>query len=104
MRVDPRTMEKMMKQMGISTKTINPNKIVFEFDNEKWTISDPEVTQMTVQGNTIFQVVGNVEIEKDTSEDLKLIMEQANVDENTAREALKNANGDLAQAILSLSK
>ncbi len=40
---------------------------------------------------------------KASEEDVKLVMEQAGVDEETARKALVEAEGDLAEAILKLT-
>ncbi len=39
-----------------------------------------------------------------SEEDIKLVMEQAGVDHDTAKKALEEAKGDLAEAILKLTE
>jgi nascent polypeptide-associated complex subunit alpha len=59
-------------------------------------------------GQETYQVVGEAHIREKSTEpdinadDIKTVMEQANCDENKAKEALKEAKGDIAQAILAL--
>jgi nascent polypeptide-associated complex subunit alpha len=55
----------------------------------------------------IFQVIGEYEVIKKvqiSDEDVKLIMEQANVSEEEARKALIEANGDLVEALMKLQE
>ena len=60
------------------------------------------------QGNTSFQISGEVkEVDKARvsidEEDVKLVMEKSGVsDEASAREALEESNGNIAEAILKL--
>jgi nascent polypeptide-associated complex subunit alpha len=62
---------------------------------------------MTAQGVDTYQIVGTpeeitreVEIPED---DVRLVAEQTGVPVEKARQALKDASGDLAEAILALS-
>ena len=100
--MDPRQMQKLMKQMGINSNEINANRVIIETENENIIISSPQVTEITMQGQKSYQIAGIVsKEERIKEEDIKLIMENANCDRERAIELLKNANGDIAEAILS---
>ena len=58
--------------------------------------------KMTMGGKESFEITGDIQSQAFSEEDIKTVAEQANVDEETAKEALEKANGDLAEAILSL--
>ena len=68
---------------------------------------DAEVTVMESQGQKSYQIVGEPVINERThdqiNEDIKLIMDQTNCTEDEARNALKESNGDIAEAILKLT-
>lgn len=101
--VDPKKMQKMMKQMGIDSKDIEAKKVVIETEDGSYIIENPQVVQITMQGQKSFQISGNVKFEEEVkSEDLKLIMEQTGCSENEAKEALEKSDGDIASAILLL--
>ncbi|HVQ01631.1 MAG TPA: nascent polypeptide-associated complex protein [Candidatus Thermoplasmatota archaeon] len=110
-RMNARQMNQMMKRFGINVKTIeNVERVVIETDTKQYLFEDAEVTVMDVQGEKTYQVVGTPVIkakqtEEDTQkEDVKLVMEQTGRSEAEARAALKETNGDIAEAILKLSK
>ena len=63
-----------------------------------------------MMGQENFQISGNV-VERELSttpsiseEDVKTVMDQTGVDENTAKEAIEKAKGDLAEAIMNLAE
>ncbi|ADB58879.1 nascent polypeptide-associated complex protein [Archaeoglobus profundus] len=100
-------MKKMMKQMGINIEEINAIEVIIRTPNEELIFKNPSVTKVSGRGMEVFQVIGSYEVVKKveiSEEDVKLIMEQANVDEETARKALIEANGDLAEALMKLQK
>ncbi len=100
-------MKKMMKQMGINIEEINATEVIIRTPNEDLIFKNPSVTKVSGRGMEVFQVIGSYEVVKKveiSEEDVKLIMEQANVDEETARKALMEANGDLAEALMKLQK
>ena len=100
-------MKKMMKQMGINIEEINATEVIIRTSNEELIFKNPSVTKVSGRGMEVFQVIGSYEVVKKveiSEEDVKLIMEQANVDEETARKALIEANGDLAEALMKLQK
>jgi nascent polypeptide-associated complex subunit alpha len=65
--------------------------------------------KVKMQGQTNFQISGDVteeaidEPENNIEEDIKTIMEKTGATEKKAREALEKSDGDLTEAILSLS-
>lgn len=101
--MDPKQMAKMMKQMGINTKEIAADRVIIETAEEKIIIEEPQIVEIIAQGQSSFQISGKVRKEdKVNEEDVALIMEKTGVLREKAIEALKNAKGDLAEAILAL--
>jgi nascent polypeptide-associated complex subunit alpha len=101
--MDPKQMEKAMRQMGIGTKQLNATRVVIEVEGQRLIVNEPQVTEITMQGQKSYQVAGRVTVETALSEeDVKMVMEQAHVDREKAVEALKKSNGDIAEAIVSL--
>lgn len=106
--MNPAKMKQMMKQMGINTREIKDvEEIIIKTADSNIIIENANVTIMTVQGSDTYQIVGDArEVPKELEipeDDIKLVMEQTGVSEDEAREALKNSNGDLAEAIVALS-
>ena len=110
----------MMKQMGISQQEIDANKVIIESDEGNIIINNPSVIKINMQGQTNFQISGDVseeensqekaseenldEEEQDTTEeDIKTIIEKVGCLKEEAALALEKANGDLTEAILELS-
>lgn len=103
--MDPKKMEAMMRQMGIRSEQIDAKSVIIETSSGRLIIEDPQVTQVTMQGQKSFQISGNVRLEeKSSAEDLKLIMEQTGCTEEEARAALAKTGGDIAEAIVLLSE
>jgi nascent polypeptide-associated complex subunit alpha len=103
--MDPKQMSRMMKQMGIDTKEVDAKKVVIETGSELIEITSPQVVQIEMQGQKSFQISGIVETKAKISEDdLKMVMEQTSCTREDAEKALKDANGDIAEAILKLQK
>ncbi|MBM3228951.1 nascent polypeptide-associated complex protein [Candidatus Parvarchaeota archaeon] len=102
---DPKSVKKMMQQMGIENKEIAAKKVLIECEGENIIITNPQVTQIVMQGQTSYQIAGTVLREASISQqDLQLVMEQTGASEKQAREALLESGGDMAQAILKLKK
>jgi nascent polypeptide-associated complex subunit alpha len=103
--MDPKKMQAMMRQMGIKSEDISATKVVIETESgQSLIIENPQVTQITMQGQKSFQIAGDVRMEdKSSSDDIKLIMEKTGCSEEAAKDALEKSGGDIAQAILSLS-
>jgi nascent polypeptide-associated complex subunit alpha len=111
-KMNARQLNQMMKRFGINVKNIdNVEKVIIQTDTKEYVFDDAEVTVMEAQGQKTFQVIGNPmvktrggETEDTQKEDVKLIMEQTGKSEAEARQALKETNGDIAEAILKLTQ
>ena len=117
-RLSSRELKRIMGKFGVNTKEVEDVKeVVLKTSTKEIIIQDPMVTLLEVQGQKIFQVFGEKVEEKTLSEELKLlerdekisdedvllVAQQANVDFEEAKAALKECKGDLAQAILMLT-
>ena len=101
--MDPKNMAKMMKQMGIKSEELEATRVIIEMSGKKLIVENPQVVQITMQGQKSFQISGTVK-EDSSSEDIKLIMEQTGASEEKAKAALESAGGDIAEAIVALSE
>lgn len=110
-RMNARQLNQMMKRFGINVKTIdNVEKVIIQTDTKEYVFDEAEVSVMEAQGQKTFQIIGEPTVksrsansEETTNEDVKLIMEQTGKSEADARKALKETNGDIAEAILKLT-
>jgi nascent polypeptide-associated complex subunit alpha len=104
--MNPKQMKKMMKQMGIEMEEVDAEEVIIRTSMEELIFRNPTVTKIIARGMETFQVIGEYEVVKKapeiSEEDVKLIMEQANVSEEEARRALEEAGGDLAEALMKL--
>jgi nascent polypeptide-associated complex subunit alpha len=101
---DSRRMKKMMKQMGVEMEEIEGvEEVVIKTATKEIVIEDADVNSIEAQGQKTYQVVGeSTERSRVDEEDVSLVAEQAGVDEDEARDALEENDGDLAAAIESL--
>lgn len=106
--INPRQMKQAMKRMGIQMDEINAESVVIKCADKDIIIENPQVVKTVMQGQTMFQISGNVkeqvsEIRIEISdEDVKMVAEQANVSEEKAKIALEESKGDIAEAIIRL--
>ena len=104
-KIDPKKMQAMMKQMGINQEQIDAERVIIEKENENIIINNPNVVKVNMQGQTNYQITGDISIEEigenKSEEDIKTIIEKTEVSEEEAKEALKKADGDLTDALLS---
>ena len=110
MRGGNRQMRRMMDKMGLDMNEIpNVQEVIIKTDKKEIILSKPSVTEMKAQDNSIFTVTADGYEEKElevpvfSDEDVELVCQQASVDEEKARNALAEAKGDLARAILLLT-
>jgi nascent polypeptide-associated complex subunit alpha len=121
-RMNERNMRLMMKRMGMTTDTLSDvQEVIIRTNQEDLVLESPEVTVVTVQGVKTYQIVGNPKSRPRGSagssegapsvpatpagppeEDITLVMEQAQVDRTAAIQALREAQGEPAEAILRL--
>jgi len=103
--MDPKAMARAMSQMGIKTEELTATRVVIEMEGSQLVIENPQVTKITMQGQASFQIAGQV-VEKSSLslDDVKMVMQNAGVDEASARQALEEASGDIAGAIMKLGQ
>ena len=109
MRGGNRQMRRMMDKMGLDMEEIPNVQEVIKTDKKEIIIPKPSVTEMKSKENSIFQVIAESFEEKElevpifSEDDIMLVCQQANCDEEKAKDALAETKGDIAQAILRLT-
>jgi nascent polypeptide-associated complex subunit alpha len=128
--INQKQMKRMMERMGMDQNEIEAKSVIIVTKYGKNIVfNEPNVVQMNMMGQEMFQIVGEyqikhreVEIEKDeeddeeieeeiqetseskiSQEDIDLVSEKTNKSKEDAKKALEKSNGDIAQAIISLS-
>jgi len=127
--MSPKQMARMMKKMGIEQKDVEGVKeVVIRFSDKEWVIKNPQVAMIKQAGAETYQIGGSkterglsgvstatvedVDVEEEVPtpeieipmEDAALVAGQTGVDIETAKEALRETDGDLAAAILKLRR
>ena len=110
MRGGNREMRRMLDKMGLEMKDLgNIEEVIIKTETKELYLLKPQVVEMKGKDSTIFQVVAKDIEEKQRDvpvlkeEDIILVMQQANVTREKAIQALIDAKGDMAQAILNLT-
>lgn len=110
MRGGNREMRRMLDKMGLEMKDLgNIEEVIIKTETKELFLIKPQVVEMKGKDSTIFQVVATDIEEKGREtpslkdEDIILVMQQANVTREKAIQALVDAKGDLAKAILNLT-
>lgn len=109
-------MERQMKKMGMNMKDLDGvEQVVITLKDKEIVIKDAEVSIMNAMGQETYQIVGKAEERikgADTdvaseveisADDIDLVASQTGKSKEEAENALKEANGDLAEAIMRLS-
>ncbi len=123
---NPKQLELMMRRLGMTSEEVpNVQEVIVRTKSKDHVFRSPEVTILTIQGTRTYQVVGHPEIRPRSAgpvapgsaapaapgpapasgppeEDIRLVMEQANVSREEAIEALFQAKGAPAEAILQI--
>ena len=96
--------------MGLDMEEIpNVQEVIIRTDKKEILIPKPSVTEMKSKENSIFQVIAEsfeekeLEVQIFSEDDITLVCQQANCDEEKAKNALAETKGDIAQAILRLT-
>ncbi|MBW2999062.1 nascent polypeptide-associated complex protein [Candidatus Woesearchaeota archaeon] len=106
--MNPRKMQQAMKRMGIQQQEIDATEVIIKCPDKEIVITEPQVSKVNMMGQETIQVVGSIheraisEEAEVSEDDIKTVMEQASVDREKAEEALKEAKGDIAAAIMAL--
>ncbi|PSN84445.1 hypothetical protein B9Q11_03700 [Candidatus Marsarchaeota G2 archaeon ECH_B_SAG-F08] len=102
-------LKKIMRQIGISSQeTIEAEEVVIIGKQKKIHIKEPNVFKIVMQGQTLYQIIGGVEIEENTmivnvnQDDVNFIASQAGVSEEIAKKVLMEEKGDVAKALIRL--
>lgn len=110
-KMNPRQMEKMMRQMGIKNENIEADEVIIRCADKEIIISNPNVQKVNMMGQDSYQISGEISernIDEDapkfTDDDIQMVMDQTNCSKNEAEDALKETTGDIAEAILILTK
>lgn len=106
--LNPKKMQAVMKQMGISQDEISASRVVIEkTDDSKIIIENPSVTKVKMQGQESFQISGEISEQGAevgiSKEDVQTVVEKTGKSEEEAKESLEKT-GDLAESILELSR
>ncbi|MGA8542958.1 MAG: nascent polypeptide-associated complex protein [Thermoplasmata archaeon] len=116
-----RQMEQMMRRLGMTNEPMpDVEEVIVRTRTKEHVFSQPEVTILTVQGVRTYQIVGEAVVRPRAAavpapggpaapassgppeEDVRLVMEQANVSREEAVEALFQAKGEPAEAIMKI--
>lgn len=106
--MNPKKMKQMMKQLGMKMENIEDvERVVVHTPKGNYVFEPAEVVATTMQGVTTYQINGEPQFEPAEltipEGDVALVMEQTGVSEEEALAALKTNNGDIAEAIISLT-
>lgn len=107
--VNPKQMKAMMKKLGMKMEQLEDvERVVVYTKKGNYIFENAEVVSTTMQGATTYQLSGDVRFEEAETvipeEDVAMVAEQASVSKEAALAALKETNGDIAEAILKLSE
>lgn len=110
--MNPGQMKKLMQQMGIKNTEVPATRVVIESENGNLVVENPQVTMIEMGGQKSLQVIGEIREEKagegasvpkesaKTQSDVEIIMEKSGCEQEQAEKALKEANGDIVEAIM----
>lgn len=108
-KINPKKMKQMMKQMGMEMEEIEGvEKVVIYTPAGNYVFDSAQVVATTMQGTTSYQITGDARFEEAVPEipddDVALVASQTGATEETARAALVETRGDIAEAILKLAQ
>ena len=106
--MNPKKMKQMMKQLGMQVEQIEDvSQIIITTPKGRYIFDNAEVSVMTMQGVTTYQVMGDSRFEPAALEippdDVRLVADQAGTTTEAAQKALTETKGDIAEAIMRLS-
>ena len=105
-KINAKQVEKVMKRMGMSQTPIDAKRVTIECEDSNIVIDEPSVMKVVMQGQETFQISGEIREENKedfTDKDVEIVIEKTGKKEEEVRKALKNSEGDIAEAIMSLS-
>jgi nascent polypeptide-associated complex subunit alpha len=106
--INPKQMQSMMKQMGISQTSINANRVIFETNEGNLIIDNPDVLKIKMNGQETYQITGHAELQETDNElkdeDIEMVISQTGKDREIVIQTLKDSDGDIAEAIMKLKE
>lgn len=108
--LNSRKAQAMMRKMGMAQEDIDATEVIIKCPDKEIVIKEPSVAKIKAMGTEQFTISGTVHEREISSEpeinddDIKTVIDQANVSEEKAKEALEKAEGDIAKAILDLNE
>lgn len=106
--INPTQMKAMMRQMGIKQEDIEALKVIIETPEKNIIIQPATVQKIIMQGQTSFQISGQVSEETKKEEisesDIKMVSEKTGKSLEESKKALESSGGDIAESIMILSK
>ena len=108
--MNPRQMKQAMKKLGMQQEEIEALEVIIRCEDRNIVFRNPNVSKVNMMGQETFQITGDYDEEgTDTSveiseDDIKTVMEQANVSREEAQKAIEDAQYDLADAIIRLTE
>ena len=106
MKLNPKQMEKMAKQLGMKMDQIDAEQVIIKLQaGGEIIINNPSVSKINMMGQDTFQITGDIEEkeESDDEGDVEMVASKAGVSVDEARHVLKETN-DIAEAILRLKE
>lgn len=95
--------KRLMKQLGIRQEEIKAEEVIIKTSDKDIIIKEPQVLKLNMMGQETFQISGKIEEVMNVNEDdLNIVVEQTNVDRDTAKKVLIKNNGDIAATIMEL--
>ena len=108
--MDNRQNRRMLEKMGINLEEVpDVEEVIIKTKEKELVLKKVNVSKIKAKDTEMFQIVAEEieEIIKENKEidekDIHLVAQQAKVSLETAKIALEESNGDLAQAILKLT-
>lgn len=108
--MNQRQMQQAMKRMGMTQQQLDAQEVIIRLADRDLVFRQPEIAKINMMGQETYQLIGEPEERLHestpdiTEEDIKTVQEQTGVNSTVARQAIEDANGDLAQAILGLQE
>ena len=105
--MNPRQMKQAMKKMGMQQDDIEATEVIIKTADSEIVFQNPSVAKVKMMGQESWQITGEYEERgldsspEISEDDVKTVMERANVSEEDARKAIEENEGDLASAIMS---
>ena len=108
--INPRDMKKAMQRMGVQQEDLPATEVIIRCTDKEIIITDPQVAKVKMMGQESYQITGTAHERARTSDveisaaDIEAVVAQVGCTEAEAKTALREAQGDIAAAILALQQ